>query len=474
MGGRGLLSTVLALAWLAAACSEKSSDTATSPEFAPPVQNGCSTSALIGYIKTEFGNSSDQAKLAGDLKNYGAKTVQATYVGYKLLDAIATKYDIAANQTASRTNASNAAIAILNCINIGSTPVPTSGFETQLGSAGAFEVRGRLFSSPTTPDKRPVASHDGVWVLEPPGTSSWPDITTLGTIGLDSAQDLFLAYGQPLSSSGFSNDDVVNNLVFDWATVPQGAVNGAFAKIQGVGAVIGVCGTDPLLTSYLQHNTATTGPEVLGFITPRCPPTFAFRESEPRTFAERVGRLFSPTPAFAAMVATTGTGGSKSKLSPFGLIDPDSVNLSALFAWNKQADTVGKPFKPTPKYQILSQAGTPFLQDYVLIWIEAIGNNGLNADVCNNWAFTNANGIAQFPAAFPTKAGGYTFSARTTGTSSKPGVNQGDAPTVPPGASLPSPIVNVKNGTLPACPAGSTYHGEPTLPTPPGLNGFAP
>jgi hypothetical protein len=466
MGGRVVPSALLAFLWLAAACSEKPSDTPTSPEFAPPVQNGCSTSSLIGYIKTEFGNTSDEAKLAGDLKNYGAKTAQATYVGYKLLDAIATKYDIASNQSASRTNASNAAIAILNCINIGSTAVPSS-FETQLGTTGAFAVRGRLFATPLTPDGRTVTSHAGTWILEPPANKSWPEITTLATTGLpDSVKFLFLAHGQPGSTSGFSNDDVINNLVFEWATNPE-------ATFSGIGAVVGEC-TQP--SSYIQHNTATTSPEVLGFIKPSCyvPATSGMRETEPRSFAERIGRFFAPTPAFATLATSTGTSGSKSKLSPFGLIDPDLVNLFAQFTWKKSGNTVGVPFSPTPKFQIQSEANTPFLQDYVLIWIEAIGNQGINADVCNNFAFTNANGIAQFPAAFPTKAGGYTFLARTTGTSSKPGVNQGNAPTVPPGASLPSPIVNVKNGTLTACPAGSTYHGEPTLPTPPGPNGIAP
>jgi hypothetical protein len=42
------------------------------------------------------------------------------------------------------------------------------------------------------------------------------------------------------------------------------------------------------------------------------------------TFAERIGRFFSPTPAFAALFTSTGTGGSKSKLSPFGLKADDS------------------------------------------------------------------------------------------------------------------------------------------------------
>ncbi len=459
MGGRGLPLLMLAVAWVAAACSDQPSDGPTSPELKPVPPSGCSTSTLIGDIKTEFGNASAEAKLAGDLKNYGANTAQATYVGYRLLDAIAAKYDIPANQTASRTNASNAATEIFKCINHGAGTVPGS-FEAQLGSTGAFAVRG--FQSG---DDRTVTSHDGTWVLEPPASGTWNGITTLATTGLpDSVKRLFLAHGQPGSTSGFSNDDVVNNLVFDWATVPE-------ATFSGSGVVVGEC---TQTSTYLQHNTATTNPEVLGFVQPSCYEAIAMREAAPHSLAERIGRFFGPSAAFAAVATSTGTGGSKSKLSPFGLILPDVVNLFAAFTWKKSGNTVGVPLSPTPKYQIKSQAGTPFLQDFVLIWLEAVGNNGTNAGVCNNWAYTSANGAVQFPAAFATKAGGYTFIARTTGTSSKPDVEQGVAPTVPPGESLLSPIVNVKNGTLPSCPAGSVFAPGDPLPAPPGPNGFAP
>ena len=476
MGGRSLPFVALALAVLAAACSKSPSDTPTSPDFAPPVQTGCNTTALSNFIKTEFGNASNEAKLATDLKNYGAKTSQATYVGYQLLDAIALKYEIPANQEASRLNPSKAAIEILKCSNIGTAAVPTS-FETQLGTTGAFAVRGFPPS-----DNRTVTSHDGSWILEPPDGQTWQAITTLATAGLhDSVDNLFLAHGNPAATTeGFTEDDLVGG-VFDWHTIPTatfGSVSTsaatalAVAANADIGVVVGEC---PSASSYIQHNAANDNPEVLGFVMPSCyVVTQALREREPRTFAERIGRFFSPTPAFAALVTSTGTGAPKRTLSSFGLISPDFVNLEALFAWKKTGSIVGQPLnKPdTPKYQIRSEAGTVFLQDYVLIWLEAIGNSGINAKVCNNYAFTNANGIAQFPTAYPSKSGGYTFIARTTGTSSKPGVDQGAAPAVPAGVSLISPIVNVKNGTLPV--GCSTFADGDDLPEPPGPNGFAP
>ncbi len=96
----------------------------------------------------------------------------------------------------------------------------------------------------------------------------------------------------------------------------------------------------------------------------------------------------------------------------------------------------------------------------MLVWLEAIGNQGVKVDICNNWAWTNADGVAQFPTAYLNKAGGYTIIARTTGTSS---VN-GDIPLVPAGQSVLSPLVNVKNGnpgTLHDVPSGRYTADDP-------------
>jgi hypothetical protein len=460
MGGRRLSSLALTLTVITLGCSERSTDDPTSPEFKPTV-DACT--AAGDFIKIEFGPASAEAKLAGDMKGYGAKTSQATYAGYKLLDAIAQKYEIPANQAASRLNPSNAAIQILNCINIGTTAVPTS-FEDQLGTTGAFAVRGFPGDAST------VTSHDGVWILEPPAGQTWEAITTLATTGLhDSVDNLFLAHGTAGDTDGFTDDELVGS-VFNWHTVPTAT----FGAVGDIGVIVGEC---PSLSNYIQHNSASdpnNEPEVGGFVKPSCYVVIeALREREPRSFAERIGRFFSPTPAFAALLTSSGTGTGKRTLSQFGLIDPGVVNLKELFTWKKAGSIVGQPLnKPdTPKYQIRSAAETVFQQDYVLIWLEALGNNGTNAKVCNNWAYTNANGIAQFPTSYPTKSGGYTFIARTTGTSSKPGVEQGEAPAVPAGASLISPVVNVKNGTLPV--GCSTFTQGDALPEPPGPNGFA-
>lgn len=454
MGGPRFVVGLVALAWLVGACVDQSTDIPTTPSFAKPVRNGCDALAVNSLVKDEFGASSSESGLATDMKNYGPQTAQGTYVGYQLLEAVAARYTIPANHNGSLTTGSQLVVELLNCMEVGGASIPDS-FVDYLGPTGALGVGG------WPGDNSPITSHDGQWLLEPPQGQNWTGIVP-ALAGLpDSVNKLFLAFGKPVPSTGFTNDQLVGN-VFDWNSIPT-------ITFIGPGVVVGEC---ELESNYLQHNAAGNGPEVLGFVAPSCAVFAAGQEREPRTFAERLIRLLGPKPLFAALGTTTGTGGSKQNLSPFGLIDPSLVNLDARFQWRKSGNTVGEPFNPTPKYQIRSQAGTVFQQDFVLIWLEALGNSGTNVQICNNWAYTNADGLAQFPQAFLNKSGGYTIVAQTTGTVSKPDVVEGgEAPAVPAGSSVASPLVNVKNATLTSCP--NVYSPGDSLPTPPGPNGFA-
>jgi len=267
----------------------------------------------------------------------------------------------------------------------------------------------------------------------------------------------------PVTNDSFTTDDPLSG-IFDWSTLPQ-------VTFAAPGVVVGQC---TVQSQYLQHNPAGPTAEVLGFVAPSCFTEVALRKRAPASLGERLVRLFSPTPAYATLLTTTGSGGGRRTLSPFQVIGPDSVELAATFAWKKSGNTVGVPLSQvqTPTYQIKSQGGTKWLQDFVLIWIEAQGNNGVNVDMCNNWAYTNADGIAWFPNGFFNKSGGYTIVAKTTGTSSKPDVTDQSIPTVPPGRSLLSPLVNVKNGTLTACK--SFHEGDDPAQFSPDVNGFRP
>ncbi len=454
MGGPRTGALLILAAVLATACTERQGDEPTAPDgttrvqFAPP-SGSCNFTTVSDLTKTEFGPSSAQAKQASDMKTAGAGTAQATSIGFQILSAIGDKYD----GSQSTSNASALTVALLRCMNIGGAAVPAAAdFDQALGPNGAYGVA-------TGTSVGPIASHDGDWQLEPPGgaTAQW------GTI-LPTGVNAILAYGSPVNIQNFSKDDPLSN-IFDWKTLPTVTFNEP-------GVLISQCEAP---SSYLQHNTGTSA-EVLGFLTSTCFDPLGFRtEPAAKTWGDRLFRFLAPQPAYAALGVSTGTTGSKRTLSPFQVIGPDSVELKdTLFTWKKSGNTVGVVLKntQTPTYQIKSQGGTRWLQDFVLIWLEAIGNSGTNVEMCDNWAYTNADGIAWFPNTRFNKSGGYTIVAKTTGTSSKPDVTDQTIPTVPPGRSLLSPLVNVKNGAVGGC---TTFHqGNDPANFPTTANGFRP
>jgi hypothetical protein len=449
MGAHRFVPLLLATALAAGACSDRQSDTPTAPSLARGGGSGggaCNFTTISGLVKDEFGANSPEASLAGDMKNAGDQTDQATYDGYLLLQAVSTKYESVAPTTSTP---STLAAALLGCMKTGGATIPTAAtFAKALAADGAFEVRGLV-----KPDNQLVASHDAAWVLEPPAAACWQstvggDCSTTGTAGGFGAstdpriQYAFLAYGFPVSSTDFTNDSPVSG-VFDWSTLPT-------ATFSAPGVVVGEC-TKP--SNYLQHLPASNSSvEVLGLIQPSCPTgtTGMTRESPARTLAERLIRALSPEPAYAALLTSTGTGGSKRTLSPFSVVFPGLVVLDPQFKWSKSGNQVNVPLSPTPVYQIRSSAGTPFKQDKVLLWLTATNNSGVNVLMCNNWAYTNATGVATFTNAFLNKSGGYTVTTYSAGATDLTAIVQ--LPQVPPSTPVVSPLFNVKNGSgNPSC-----------------------
>jgi hypothetical protein len=493
MGGRYSVVAVMAVAALAA-CGEQGNDLPTSPEFAA-VKPACDFTNVSQLTKNEFGNNSTEAGYAGDMKFAGAGTDGATYSGYLILRAVGVKFDDQdASNSLSTTNASLLVVALLPCMNTGGASIPAATvINSSLQWTGALGVAGLG----TVPDYVKVQSHDGAWQLEPPGhfgtdgwqyDASWQDITTLKTSTTPVADLTFgdtrlahaiLIYGSPTSATGFS-DDVQISTVFDWSTKP--------AAVFGDGGVlIGECSSG---ANFLQHYPKSNpAVEVLGFVQPSCYNPLALgRDSEPRSFAERVFRLFSPAPAYATAVATTGTGTTKSTLSPYEVIGPTQTVLVPGFSWKTGPNSgykVNLYFSPLVDYQLTTFKGTTFKQSYILVWLEATNNQGATVAICNNWAYTNADGYVSFSKAYLNKAGGYTITTRTTGafTITPAGFTEPIViPTVPPSAAQVSPLVTVKNSTSTppdACQSFTNYTvdangvahivGQP--PAAPGPNG---
>ena len=70
MGGRSLAPFLLAAAVLVGACGEGANDVPTAPEFAAkPPPASCNFSTISSLVKNEFGASSTESGLAGDMKN---------------------------------------------------------------------------------------------------------------------------------------------------------------------------------------------------------------------------------------------------------------------------------------------------------------------------------------------------------------------------------------------------------------------
>ena len=481
---------VLVAGIVLAACSDSQPGTPTSPEFAAgglaPSKSGCDTKQLAKDVDAAWapntatnGTVSTLVKaLASALQN-PPDSVTATAKGFEILDAVAR--GVAVDSTTTAALASPVAVDVVKCMVLGVSPdsLPST-FVDALGPHGAFAVRGK------SSDTLAVVSHDLTWSIKPVSPNDWRTVegTRSGTFNnanytnatntalRDSVRALFLAYGMPDSSlnaniTNFTRDQSVSP-VFDWFTLPREV----FQITDGsAGVQITQCGAQ----GFLQHNPVSTNNQVvLASFVANCPsgPLAGLSPLAPRSLAQRLWHFFAPEPAYA--VALSGGSSSKgSNLSPWGVVDPGYVNL--VFApqkVDKSNNQVGVPLfdtsKPSKPLQVtaFSKAGSPFKQGSIFTWIEAINNQGTNVLVCNNWAYTDANGVATFTHAYLNKSGGYTLRFRTVGT--KFSTSAGDTPIqVGEGPNPPtSNLFNVKNGTPDENDCNVYVAGQNTLPSP--------
>lgn len=452
----GLLSVALA------ACSDQqpSNSTPTEPRFAAAAKpgSGCDFNAVQQAVNAEFSGPTDVAvsKLVTAMKNYqGAGDVSnATFVGYQVLDSLANS----GRKQGTPSAGSTLAIALLKCMEIGGATIPAT-FTGPLGdTTGAFGVRGLAAT-----DTRGLLSHDGVWEVEPPADSTWRSITKTGAAVVDSVARIILVYGDTssLTQTQFTNDRPLST-VYAWATLPIATFS--------PGVIVGQCSGG---LGYIQHNPASSGGEVLGFVSISCAgATALLLESPPRTLAEWVGRFLSPAPAYAVALLS-GAGGGTKQLSPFGKIDPGAVNLVYLSTPNKSGQTINTAFNPIVSAVSKSDGGTQFKQGQVFAWLEATSNNGSFVQVCNNWAFSDATGTFSFPLAYVNKAGGYTITVKTVGTDTSSSAS--GTPQLGPGTQPTSPLFNVKNasttsGTGCSDKSNAFTAGDP-IPTKPAPDG---
>jgi hypothetical protein len=373
---------------------------------------------------------------------------RATWFGFQILQAIETSPQSVGTLLAK----SNLAVATFQCMKLGSATLPTR-VDTQLGTTGAFAVRGR-----PTSDFEAVLAHDNTWIIEPPAPKSWQDIDSLqfrtGITG-DTAQ-LFLVLGKPGSSSSFvGTGDQLLAGSFDWSTIPTATFDDPYV-------VVGQCVVGG---GFLQHFAFNNNnAEIVGFVQPtQCPGTSLSSERAPRSLAERLFRAISPAPAYATALLRAGSGGgNRPSLSPFGIIKPGAVNLGTFTqSPSRKAQVKNKPFSPAPVIEPTSAGGVAFKQPAVLSYLSPTVNNGTPGFICFNWAYNDDEGVTDFPDALYTKAGGLNIVARTVGTVSTEESTGEPVPVVGAGANAVSAAVNVKNSSIAisVCPVfdGTTY-----------------
>jgi len=491
-----LLLLVGAVGASVAACGDQREQPPTAPDLATAAtaSTACSFNTIKKQVRDEFTVTADANAVLSLVQAmsgyYPGSPAQATYVGFRILDQIATKGVTEGTPQAGSTLTKS----VLACMSVGvpASTLDTLDFTAALSDSGAYSVRGWTGSAASfiAPDARVVTSRpDAKWVLEVPDCAddacstsqySWTafpigaptrtGITTLASQASlsDTVKGLFLAYGQPGSGATFAScqGSVCDTLIvgiFDWKTIPTATFD--------PGVIVGECDTK----GFLQHNPAGPKAEILGYVSPFCPGHFvATRESAPRSLAEWAWRLLTPRPAYAAMALSGGAGSKSSNLSPWGVINPVSVNLTFGQKIPKSGDSVGQRLTDTKGQPLqvaaLSIGGTA-IKGVAFAWIEAINNSGSFVQVCNNWAYTSAEGIAKFPNAYLNKAGGYTLIFKTLGVNfsvqSPPGTPQISAGTAPT-----SNLFNVKNGTVANDNGCSTGAPDPATGDPTPINSF--
>jgi hypothetical protein len=387
-----------------AACSDDSPTVPSSPQLAvtEPVQCKQNLASAAAKDYFEF-KSMPLGRVLDLIKDIASSQVQgtqeATDSAFQLFAIVeqetAKKYDPALGATpviGTPEDGSDLTNYVLACTDLGVTTavVPAEALEED----GAYCVRGgsgaadnyepcRTFSLTADP---PVIPFHGSYISPPPaGFHSW--------FGEERLIYAFKAGSLPPPHELIVDFD---GAVYDWSTLPDAPLtNGAGPADKGV---IGICGldvTNALDTLRIQHDTANILLVQDADFCPAPPPSFGlFNRGTPLfRFARSAFGWALPEPLFASAVAAGGgTGGSLGDLSPFAVVYAVNVNLE--FVQVPAGGVVNTPLTPPVKVSAVGAEGVPFVD--LTITLELLLNSTTNANLTNNVALTDENGVATF------------------------------------------------------------------------------
>jgi hypothetical protein len=268
-----------------------------------------------------------------------------------------------------------------------------------------YEVRGKASDAAAGAYERGESPY---WAAEAP--TGW-------SVAATSQAKRFLIYGYRLTD--FLTTDPTVGSAFEVATIPTIA-SGKLTL--GSQLTIGQCEVELTSTLRVQHEQTILQEIGLACATP---PAFAALSLSPGAngfaplrFAQRALGIFAPRTLEAAMIIGS-VGGGRSVLSPFAVIDMQSVQLAFVHGIadgsisQPLADTSGDP----AQVRVSTLNGSPLAGATVTLAIagnsSSIGffQDGSAASSSTVSRTTDANGLATFNGVRLTKAGGYTLIA---------------------------------------------------------------
>lgn len=268
-----------------------------------------------------------------------------------------------------------------------------------------YEVRGKASDAAEGAYERGESPY---WAAEAP--QGW-------SVAATSQAKRFLIYGYRLAD--FLTTDPTVGSAFEVATIPTIA-SGKLSL--GSDLTIGECEVQLTSTLRVQHEQSILKETDLSCATP---PSFATLSTAPGSngfsplrLAQQALALFAPRTLNATMIIGS-VGGGRSVLSPFAVIDMQSVQLAFVHGLADGAvslalaDTSGNP----AQVRVTTLNGSPLSGATVTLSIAgnsssiAFFRDGSAAASATVARTTDANGLATFDNVRLTKAGGYTIAA---------------------------------------------------------------
>ncbi len=323
---------LLLAAVVGSACTEQEQpDGVTGPAFKPPPPPNsatCDPNSLNSLISGYFpGNTSAAIKSIKDDMIDATTDPAKRAAAFEILEEIG-KLSRNAEVTTDPEAGSDLTQGIIKCGGFGAAAFepdfptdPIYNFAPALthASGGAFYVRGGNSEGTNTVVAALIESEDTEVLsgIAPVPNSTWASILA----GNTGSEGRVLIYGYPVrDQSGV----ILDPLVFEWVTMPPAA---DFSP----GAIVAICDGNPSTTAMVHETNVGVLAYVVGDPICTSPISVVMRESGwgPRALAARLARVLTPPALHAAVVATTGAGGTVTKAkSKFTIEGVETVQLN--------------------------------------------------------------------------------------------------------------------------------------------------